>query len=363
MQAWLACFTDGLVTGSCPAIRWCAPSLDLRFTMARLFHLTILTLLLAVAAGSLSAQQPAAGNRNDRSATIQEQIAARQTTSKLPKNVAAILQTIPDDTVIGLVVLDDQGKVVYQHNSRRELPAASSIKSILLLELFAQYAEELDRQPRDEIAAIVQNRKHPAIAHFPETSKQEIAAQLSGVSIRQLGSILIDSKDRSGKPYSNLVYNAAANVAIALLGGPAAATAQMQQRHDAFQGAHLRRYMLARRNVTGDNTATPLALATLFQTTVNKTPPDLKAQTVKEVTDILHARDYPNGARLYAKGGTLYSDPVTQVRSGQFSNGQMTMNYAIMASQKLRSKTSGKQQHETLKRLTLDLYTGLQNPK
>ena len=126
--------------------------------MARLFHLTILTLLLAVAAGSLSAQQPAAGNRNDRSATIQEQIAARQTTSKLPKNVAAILQTIPDDTVIGLVVLDDQGKVVYQHNSRRELPAASSIKSILLLELFAQYAEELDRQPRDDIAAIVQNR-------------------------------------------------------------------------------------------------------------------------------------------------------------------------------------------------------------
>ena len=61
MQAWLACFTDGLVTGSCPAIRWYAPSLDLRFTMARLFHLTILTLLLAVAAGSLSA--PATGSR------------------------------------------------------------------------------------------------------------------------------------------------------------------------------------------------------------------------------------------------------------------------------------------------------------
>ncbi|MCH2182461.1 MAG: hypothetical protein MK108_10690 [Mariniblastus sp.] len=333
--------------------------------MTRLFldRLTFLSLALTLLTGSLNAQQRATENRNDRSAAGQEQVIAETTTSHLPKNVAAILQTIPDDMVIGLVVLDDRGKVMFHHNSQRELPAASSVKSILLLELFNRYAEELDQQPRQDIAAIVQNRKHPAVAHFSERSQQEIAAELSVVSIKQLGSILIDSKDPSGKTYSNIVYNGAANVAIALLGGPAAATAQMQQRHDAFQGVHLRRYMLARRNVTGDNTATPFALATLFQTTVGKTPPDVMGNTVQELTDILHVTDYPNGAKLYAKGGTLYSDPVTQVRSGHYSNGTRTMNYAIMASQKLRSRTSGKQQHEILKQLTLDLYTGLQNPK
>ena len=121
--------------------------------------------------------------------------------------------------------------------------------------------------------------------------------------------------------------------------------------------------MLARRNVTGDNTATPLALATLFQTTIDKNPADLTADTVQGITDILHARDYPNGATLYAKGGALYSDPVTQVRSGHYSDGKRKMNYAIMASQPLRSQTSGKQQYERLKELTMALYAGLQNAK
>ncbi|MEE2826180.1 MAG: hypothetical protein VYE64_06090 [Planctomycetota bacterium] len=330
--------------------------------MTRLFldRLTFLSLALTLLTGNLSAQQRATENRIDRSAAGQSQFIAETTTSHVPKNVAAILQTIPDEMVIGLVVLDDRGKVMFHHNSQRELPAASSVKSILLLELFYRFSEELDQQPRPDIAAIVQNRQHPAIAHFQERSQQEIADELSNVSIRQLGSILIDSKDPSGKTYSNIVYNGAANVAIALLGGPAAATQKMQRRDAAFRGVHLRRYMLARRNVTGDNTATPLALATLFQTTIGKNPSDLTADTVQGITEILHARDYPSGATLYAKGGALYSDPVTQVRSGHYSDQKRTMNYAIMASQKLASQTSGKEQHDALQRLTLEIYTQLQ---
>ena len=286
----------------------------------------------------------------------------QQTTSELPNNVAAILQTLPEDTVIGIAVLDKQGRLVFHHNSQRELPTASAIKSFLLFELFAHYGSELDRERRTDISAILKNKKHPAIAHFGQAHQQEIVDELQHISIKQLGSIMIDSTDRAGKPYSNIVYNAAANVAIALLGGPSATTVSVQQRHDAFRKVHFRRYMLARRNVTGDNTATPVALATLFQSTLNQTSKGSHPNIVREFANILLARDYPNGDKLYAKGGTLYSDPVTQVRSGQYRSGETAMNYAIMAHQKLKTKTSGKQQHEMLKKLTLAIYTGLQNP-
>ena len=60
--------------------------------------------------------------------------AKAQPESKLPKNVASLLKTLPKETEIGIVVLDRRGRMVFQHNSELELPAASSVKSILLLE-------------------------------------------------------------------------------------------------------------------------------------------------------------------------------------------------------------------------------------
>jgi len=286
-----------------------------------------------------------------------------QAKSKLPKNVASLVRALPNETVIGIIVLDRRGRVVFQHNSELELPAASSVKSILLLELFATFADELDTTDRDDIKQIVTNSKHPAIAHFGAKSKKLIAEGLAGVSIKQLGSILIDYRDQAGTKYSNAVYNAASNVAIALLGGPEGTTAKIHNRHKSFQDVHFRRYMLADRNVSGDNTASPLALATLFHVSVGKSPQGVKARTAKEVSKILHSVDYKNGAKLYSKGGTLHSDPVTQVRSGQYRRGKIRMNYAIMAKQTLRSKSSGKQQYDQLKKLTGDVYSGLKDPK
>lgn len=229
--------------------------------------------------------------------------------------------------------------------------------------MFATFADDLDAVDREDIGEIVNNGKHPAIAHFSTKRKKQIAEGLSGVSIRQLGSILIDYEDQAGNKYSNAVYNAASNVAIALLGGPEAASMAIQNRHKDFADVNFRRYMLAKRNVTGDNTATPLSLATLFHITVGRSPKGVKAQTAKEIASILHSVDYKNGAKLYSKGGTLYSDPVTQVRSGHYRRGKVRMNYAIMVKQTLHSKSSGKQQCETLKKLTGDVYAGLKDPK
>lgn len=326
----------------------------------------MVTLLLAFAVPicvSHGQQQEASNDSKTQKQKLAKDGERAQPPSRVPKNVAPILARLPDATTIGLVVLDRRGKVVFQHNSELELPAASSVKSILLLELFAKYADELTKQQRDDIAEIVEDGEHPAIVHFSAKNKKVIAEQLAGVSIQQLGSILIDSEDQSGNDYSNAVYNAASNVAIALLGGPVDSTALIQARHDKFENVNVRRYMLANRNVTGDNTATPLALATLFNISVGKTPKGVQPKTAKEVEKILHSIDYKNGAKLYSKGGTLHSSPVTHVRSGQYRKGKIRMNYAIMASQELRSKSSGKQQYDALKKLTLDIYSGLKDPK
>ena len=121
--------------------------------------------------------------------------------------------------------------------------------------------------------------------------------------------------------------------------------------------------MLANRNVTGDNTASPTSLATLFNISVGKTPKGLQSRTVKEVAKILYSTKYKNGAELYSKGGALHSNPVTHVRSGQYHKGKIRMNYAIMAKQELKSKTMAKKQFESLRQLTLDIYSGLQDPK
>ena len=333
--------------------------------MASIFRSVFILALMISLSGPVANAQTAdssADQRTQPSADALEKI-KQQPKSKLPKNVASLLKALPDETEIGLVVLDRRGRVVFQHNSELELPAASSVKSILLLELFATFADELDTTDRSDIRKIVNDGNHPAIAHFSTKSKKLIAEGLSDVSIKQLGSILIDYEDQEGNKYSNAVYNAASNVAIALLGGPEGASAAIQKRHDAFADVNFRRYMLADRNVTGDNTASPLALAKLFHISVGKTPKGVKAKISKEVAAILHSVDYKNGAKLYSKGGTLYSDPVTQVRSGQYRRGKVRMNYAIMAKQTLKSKTSGKQQYEILKKLTLDVYSGLKDPK
>jgi len=144
--------------------------------------------------------------------------AAQQAASVLPKAVENIVKNLPADTDIGIIVLDRRGKVIFQHNAESEFPAASSIKAPLLLELFAKYADELDETDRDDIAAIVTDHENPAISHFSKKSRTLIADELAGVSIKQLGKILVDSNDQSGKKYANVVYNAASNIAIALLG-------------------------------------------------------------------------------------------------------------------------------------------------
>lgn len=277
----------------------------------------------------------------------------------LPASLAEHVDKLPPGTHLGFVALDKQQREVFSLHPDEPLASASSIKTSILLELFVQHADELDVTRRSDIEKIVVDPTHPAIVHFPPPTQAAIANDLRDVSIRELGKIMIDSKFADGSACSNTSYNAAANVAIALLGGPHGTTRRLHDRHPLQGGLDVRRYMLADRNVTGDNTATPRGLATVFALTVNRQLPDVPPHVTQATTSILHSKDYPDGSQRYSKGGTLHTDPVTCVESGQFRRGSSQLNYAIMVAQELRNPKSGKTQYDTLAKWTQGFFEAL----
>lgn len=266
---------------------------------------------------------------------------------------------IPNHTEIsiGVAILDDKGKLVFGINEIEEMPAASSIKALILFELLDKYRTSSDRTVA-EIPAILRNAKHPAMAHFSPESKQKIQRSLENVTVEDLGKILVDSSDSNGRKYSNSVYNAASNIAIALLGGPESCTQLIHDRHKSLDGIFVRRYMLAKRSA-GDNTATPRSLASFYYLVFNSEAKKINSTNavLSKTQEILHATTYSSGNILFAKGGTLYSDPVTNVRSGRYATSNNAMNYAILTNQPLLTPNTARAQYEVLSTLSLNIYT------
>jgi hypothetical protein len=228
---------------------------------------------------------------------------------KTGKAVQAILANHGGRVRTGIWVGGPAGDALHESESGETLPTASAIKTAILIELFARFEKSLD-QPPPGLDAILRDN-HPAIAHFNPQQRDEVRKGLAGVSVRRLGGIMMGSVSAS-----NLVYNAAANVAIALLGGPAATTRSIGARDPAFAPIAVRRYMLADRKANGDNVATPASLAAVLQRLASRSVAGLAEMTVEEIRRAMLTKDDPLRGRLFIKDGDLASDPITCVRSG-----------------------------------------------
>ena len=223
--------------------------------------------------------------------------------------VRAILAKQGGRVRTGLWIGGPAGDALYASGSGETLPTASAIKTAILVELFARFADALD-QPPPGLDAILRD-DHPAISHFSPPQRDEVRRSLAGVTVRRLGGIMMGSV-----PASNLVYNAAANVSIALLGGPGEATRMIRARDPAFAPIAVRRYMLADRKATGDNEATTAALAAVLQRLSSRHFPGIKDATVEDIRRAILAKDDPRRGRVFLKDGDLASDPITCVRTG-----------------------------------------------
>lgn len=253
---------------------------------------------------------------------------------------------------IGIWFGTADGQVVYTHRADEGRPTASAIKTSFLIELFARYHDSLDIVPSElnEILA----EKHPAISHFSAAQQGEIRAGLSSVTVRQLGAIMMGAR-----PASNLVYNAAANVTTALLGGPERLTKLIHARSTAFGNLHVRRYMLADRKATGDNTATPEALAAIWQQFASGKLADMTDSTLDAVGQAILTRNnrYKLAGRHVFKDGSLDSDPMTRVQAGSWLpvDARVPFIYVVMVEQNGASDDAGDDKGKALTQFTQTL--------
>ncbi len=243
------------------------------------------------------------------------------------------------------------GEAWYSQESGRPQPTASAIKTSFLIELFGRYAEALD-QPPPGLAAILED-SHPAIAHFEPAARQEVRRELTGASVRKIGGVMMGSE-----PASNLVYNAAANVTTALLGGPDGLTKAIRNRDPSFQGISVRRYMLADRRAHGDNEASTEALAAVLQRLADGKVPGLDKATVEAIRKAILSADDPTFCRHHYKHGDLSTDPITHVLSGWYDvPGSGPLVYVVMVAQSDPVNHSRKDAHQHLVATALRLQT------
>ncbi|WP_406694138.1 hypothetical protein V5E97_24135 [Singulisphaera sp. Ch08] len=280
----------------------------------------------------------------------------------LDRNVRKILAEHEEPIRAGLWIGGPTGDAFYTSDPRANLPTASAIKTAFLIELFARHASALDDSPPG-LEAILKD-DHPAVAHFTPAQRTEIREGLSGASVRRIGGVMMGSL-----PASNIVYNAAANVTTALLGGPEGLTRAIHDRDPAFAPIMVRRYMLADRRAKGDNEATPAALAAVLQRLAAKKVPGLDASTVEQVRLSVLSKDEPNLGRHFWKDGDLASAPATRVECGWYESGGRTIVYTVMVAQPATGGRAGEKAHsqlaETAKRLaeTLVHATGTEETR
>lgn len=247
----------------------------------------------------------------------------------LDERVNALLQPLGDGLAVGVWVGPAQGSPWFAMEPDAARPSASAIKTAYLVALFMRFAEDLDATPPglDEIF----RDDHPAMAPYSADQRTEIRASLQRASVRTLGGVMMGAIDAP-----NHVYNAAASAATALLGGPEALTAAIHAIDPAFAGIVSRRYMLAPRDVTGDNEASAASLAAVLGRLASGTLPGVDAALLAAIREAIVTRESAFGlqGRHVLKGGSLNSDPITRVKSGWWeAPGLGPVVYVVMLAQ------------------------------
>lgn len=266
-------------------------------------------------------------------------------------NLDSQLQTVlagPGDPVQAGVWFGAPGEPLYQLAADRAMPAASVVKTAVLIELFAAHAGHLDEPLGPAAGAVLADDRHPAMTPFSAALRTEVRAGLGGATVRTVGAIMMGSQKAS-----NAVYNAAANLAIASLGGPAEVTTKIRARDPRFGGVVVGRYMLAPRT-RGDNVATPAALAAALAAVATGQVPGVDAATTEAMAQaMMQSTDAALGVHRH-KEGNLDSDPMVVVKTGFYlrGSGKPPLIYVVGAA--LAGKPTGGRDaaHRRLDQLT-----------
>lgn len=245
----------------------------------------------------------------------------------LDGKVKETLKSLGDGVGISVWYGGPEGEPWYAWQETASRPVASSIKTAYLVELFAAHAGKLD-DPLPGAAKLLANDAHPAWAPFSQEERVEIRKTLGQASVRRVGEIMM------GKAKApNSVYNAAANLTTAVLGGPEELTKKIHKRDPGFRGIKARRYMLAKRTEKNDNVATAEGLAAVLRRVSTGQWNGLDEETAKALREAMLTSDSGPAGKHYRKGGDLNSNPLTVVRAGWYERDGETSLYVVVAVQ------------------------------
>ena len=248
-------------------------------------------------------------------------------TASLGRQIDGLLSEHGEGIAVSLWLGGAEGPAWFDRLPLETRATASAIKTFYLVELYDTYATQLD-QPLPGVNAALRDDTHPAISHFTPEQRDEIRKELMGQSTRRVGLIMMGTA-----PASNIVYNAAANLVTAALGGPDALTRQIGARDAAFAQVAARRYMLRNRRERGDNEAPAMALATLYQRLASRRLAGIDEPTMEAILAALHRPDDKTLGRHYDKGGSLDTDPMCEVRAGWYETAKGPLVYVAMTTQ------------------------------
>jgi hypothetical protein len=244
----------------------------------------------------------------------------------LDAKVRQVLEDNGDGLEAGIWVGGPAGPPWYEWEASTPRPAASAVKTALLIEFFARHSADLDRR-LPELTKMLDDEHHPAVAMFWPGEKWDVRWTFQGSTVRRLGEVMMGSR-----PEANHVYNAAANVIIADLGGLESATQKIHARDPDFAGIEIGRYMLAEREPR-DNEATAAALAAVLRRLATRGVPGVDDRTQEAMCQAVLTDEDPLVGTIHSKGGDLYTDPLTVVRSGWCDSQRGTIVFVVMTAQ------------------------------
>lgn len=246
--------------------------------------------------------------------------------NRLAAQLDGLLQPAGPTLRAGVWVADGDGNVLFAHHAEATLPTASAIKVAYLVELFGAMAPDLGRAP-GLAKQVLEASAHPALRPFAAEQQPEIRTKLNVLDARAIGATMIH-----GKGVSNAVYNAAANLVTAELGGPRGLNEKIAARWDGPSEIAVRRYMLAPRDA-GDNEATPRALGRVLLALARRDVPKLSVEAQDAARACLAVGHERGRGEHFAKSGALDSTPVTRVASGWYEANGKALVYVVMLAQ------------------------------
>jgi rhodanese-related sulfurtransferase len=239
------------------------------------------------------------------------------------------------------------GGCAFERGARTVMPTASAIKTFYLVELFAKHGERLD-EPVPDAKQILKD-DHPAISHFTPDVRNEIRRELLTASVRRVGQIM-----QGRTTVSNEVYNGAANLVTAHLGGPKKLTELIHARDPRFKSVIVRRYMLRDRTKPGDNDATAESFAALYQAIASRKLNGISDDVMTAIHEILRRPGMTNEP-IFEKDGSLGSNPLTSVRAGWRQTAGGPVIFVVMGRQPIANQAQSEEAYKQLQAQTASL--------